>query len=334
MLYFFKLFILINFSVSALYAEQPELNILTYASFAGKGSAGAELKTLFEKSCGCVLKFQLVDNGLALVADLKIAKGNVSSDVILGVDGSSLQVISSFVQEISVTDKVFFNSTLSEKTWENFVPIDFSFLTFIVDTRKVKKIPKSWREILDSWDFNEKIILQDPRSSTPGFGLLLSLQAIFNDNLEAQLKKLKKLTLTVGKGWSETYGLFTKGESWFVWSYTSSESYHRSHGDETNYKALYLDEGHLMQTEYVGILKRAKNKNLALDFVKFLTTPSAQKIIAEKNWMLPVNLQARPLITKKALLDQKEPARIFKVEPQQISSAGKKELVDKWLKTF
>lgn len=70
------------------------------------------------------------------------------------------------------------------------------------------------------------MIYQDPRTSTPGLGLLLWMQKVYGDDAPQAWQKLAKKTVTVTKGWSEAYGLFLKGESDLVLSYTTSPAYH------------------------------------------------------------------------------------------------------------
>ena len=73
------------------------------------------------------------------------------------------------------------------------------------------------------------MIYQDPRTSTPGLGLLLWMQKVYGDKAPEAWQKLAAKTVTVTKGWSEAYGLFLKGESDLVLSYTTSTglSHHR-----------------------------------------------------------------------------------------------------------
>src|SRR5690606_39464104 len=51
------------------------------------------------------------------------------------------------------------------------------------------------------------------RTSTPGLGLVLWMKAVYGDKAADAWAKLKDRVLTVTPGWSEAYGLFTKGEA-------------------------------------------------------------------------------------------------------------------------
>ena len=93
------------------------------------------------------------------------------------------------------------------------------------------------------------MIYQDPRTSTPGLGLLLWMQKVYGDDAPQAWQKLAKKTVTVTKGWSEAYGLFLKGESDLVLSYTTSPAYHILEEKKDNYAAANFSEGHYLQVE-------------------------------------------------------------------------------------
>ena len=53
-------------------------------------------------------------------------------------------------------------------------------------------------------------------------------------------------------GWSEAYGLFTKGEAPMVLSYTTSPAYHMVAENTERYQAAAFREGHYLQIEVAG----------------------------------------------------------------------------------
>ena len=54
------------------------------------------------------------------------------------------------------------------------------------------------------------LIIQDPRTSTPGLGLMLWLKAVYGDSAADAWRSLSSRVLTVTAGWSEAYGLFLR----------------------------------------------------------------------------------------------------------------------------
>ncbi len=131
-----------------------------------------------------------------------------------------------------------------------------------------------------------KIVIQDPRSSTPGLGLLLWIKEQYGDEAAALWEGLADNVVTVTKGWSEAYGLFLEGEADMVLSYTTSPAYHIVAEGDTS-KAAAAFPSHYMQIEVAGKLARSDQSELADQFLAFMTTDAFQAIIPTTNWMYP-----------------------------------------------
>jgi thiamine transport system substrate-binding protein len=128
----------------------------------------------------------------------------------------------------------------------------------------------------------------DPRTSTPGLGLLLWMKEVYGDKAAAAWSKVAPKVLTISKGWSEAYGLFVKGEAPMVLSYTTSPAYHEINEKTERYKALNFPEGNYLQIEVAGRLAASKHGDLARQFLAFLTSAQVQKLIPTTNYMFPV----------------------------------------------
>lgn len=70
------------------------------------------------------------------------------------------------------------------------------------------------------------VIIEDPRTSSPGLGLLLWMKSVFGDGAADAWAAMAPRIVTVTRGWSEAYGLFLDGEADMVLSYTTSPAYH------------------------------------------------------------------------------------------------------------
>lgn len=88
--------------------------------------------------------------------------------------------------------------------------------------------------------------------------------------------------------WDSAYGLFVKGEAPLVWSYTTSQAYHRAQG-ETAYRAIVLEEGAPLQVEGAVMMKgiQGETRKLAESFLEFLISPAVQERVATAQWMYP-----------------------------------------------
>ncbi|MGQ8707355.1 thiamine ABC transporter substrate binding subunit [Serratia sp. TSA_198.1] len=266
---------------------KPTLTVYTYDSFAADWGPGPAVKKAFEADCNCELKFVALEDGVSLLNRLRMEGKNSTADVVLGLDNNLLQAAQQtglFAPSRVDGAKLSVPGGWQDKT---FVPYDYGYFAFVYNKDKLKNPPKSLQELVNS-DQNWKVIYEDPRTSTPGLGLLLWMQKVFGDNAPEAWQKLAKKTVTVTKGWSEAYGLFLKGEGDLVLSYTTSPAYHLIEEKKDSYAAANFSEGHYLQVEVAGKLKASKQPELAERFMQFMVTPAFQNTIPTGNWMYPV----------------------------------------------
>nr|WP_272501398.1 thiamine ABC transporter substrate binding subunit [Silvania hatchlandensis] len=271
----------------------PVLTVYTYDSFAADWGPGPAVKKAFEADCGCELKFVALEDGVSLLNRLRMEGKNSKADVVLGLDNNLLEAATQtglFAKSGVATDAVNVPGG-----WKNdtFVPFDYGYFAFVYDKNKLKNPPKSLKELVES-DQKWRVIYEDPRTSTPGLGLLLWMQKVYGDKAPEAWQKLAAKTVTVTKGWSEAYGLFLKGESDLVLSYTTSPAYHIIAEKKDNYAAADFAEGHYLQVEVAARTYASKQPELAEKFLKFMVSPSFQSAIPEGNWMYPVTNVALP----------------------------------------
>lgn len=284
-------------------AEKPTLTVYTYDSFTSEWGAAPKLQPIFEQQCNCHLKFMPFDDGMTMFNRLRLEGNKTKADVIVGLDNFLISEAekSGFFAEHGLTTAA--TASLNEWNHPTFFPYDYSEYAFIYDKTKLANPPKSLKELVERQDL--KVIYQDPRTSMVGRGLLLWLNTVYGENAVQAWQQLAKHTVTIGKGWSETYGVFLKGESDLVLSYTTSPLYHQWYEQDDRYIAASFSEGHLAQIEMAAITKTSKQPQLARQFLQFLQQPEAQLIIARHNVMKPVIgnhidpvLQAMPVYPK------------------------------------
>lgn len=269
------------------FAAKPVLTVYTYDSFSADWGPGPAIKKAFEAQCGCELKYVALEDGVSLLNRLRMEGKNTKADVVLGLDNNLLQAAEKtglFAKAPETDAKLTVPGGWNNTT---FVPYDYGYFAFVYDKNKLKNPPKSLDELINS-DQKWKVIYEDPRTSTPGLGLMLWMQKVYGDKAPEAWQKLAAKTVTVTKGWSEAYGLFLKGESDLVLSYTTSPAYHIVEEKKDNYAAADFTEGHYMQVEVAGQLASSKQPKLAEQFMKFVTTEDFQKVIPTGNWMYPV----------------------------------------------
>ena len=177
--------------------------------------------------------------------------------------------------------------------WDDplFLPYDWGYFAFVY-ADSVAEPPKNFSELALS---DLKIVIQDPRSSTPGLGLLLWVRHAYGDMAGSLWHGLADNILTVTKGWSEAYGLFLDGEADMVLSYTTSPSYHIIAEGDAGKRAAIFEEGHYMQIEVAGKLARSDQPDLADTFLDFMLSDAFQSAIPTTNWMFPAGKTGKPL---------------------------------------
>ena len=121
-------------------------------------------------------------------------------------------------------------------------------------------------------------MIHDPRSSTPGLGLLLWVKAAYGDRAPEIWEGLAPRIVTVTPGWSEAYGLFLDGEVDMALAYTTSPAYHLIAEDDPTKRAAIFDEGHYMQVEVAGMTAASDQPDLARDFLGFMLTDAFQSV--------------------------------------------------------
>ncbi len=266
---------------------KPTLTVYTYDSFASEWGPGPAIKKAFEAQCGCELKFVVQEDGVAILNRLRIEGKKSSADVVLGLDNNLIQAAQDthlFKPHNVDTARLVLPDGWHDAT---FLPFDYGYFAFVYDKNKLKNPPASLHELIDG-PAPLKIIYEDPRTSTPGLGLLLWVQKVYGDKAPQAWQRLAKKTVTVPKGWSEAYGLFLKGEADMVLSYTTSPAYHIVEEKKDNYAAASFSEGQYLQVEVAGQLAASKNPDLAQQFLRFMVTPAFQQTIPTGNWMYPV----------------------------------------------
>lgn len=300
--------------------DAPKLTIYTYDAFAAEWGPAGALKTGFEATCGCTVEFVAADSSIGALRRVQLEGTSTSADLVVGLDtaiAGEARATGLFADHgLDLTGL----SLPDAWTDQQFVPFDYSHFAFMYDTDKLKTPPKSFEELI-ALPADVKISIQDPRSSTPGLGLVLWIKAAYGDRASEIWAGLKPHILSMTRDWSESYSLFLDGEADLTLSYTTSPAYHILEEKDDTIKAAMFDEGHLAQIEVAGILKSSKHQQLARDFLTYLTSAAGQKIIPTTNWMFPVIDLGADLDPTFATLPQ--PAKTLTVSDQDIAAHAK-----------
>lgn len=263
-------------------ADTPVLTVYAPDYFTSEWGPGPVIEAKFEETCACDLQFLPGD----LMPRLLLEGARTRADVVIGLETDVTkkaretglfaphgQDLSSLTLPLDWTD-------------DTFLPFDWSYVAFVYDTTKIDTPPTSFDDLI-AMPEDVKIVIQDPRSSISGLALLLWVKLVYGDEAEAKWAALAPRILTVTKGWSEAYGLFTDGEVPMVLSFNTSPAYHiAAEGDETKAAAIF-DDGHYAYVELAAKVASTDQPELADAFMSFILSPAFQQAIPETNWSYP-----------------------------------------------
>ena len=238
-------------------ASAKTLTVYTYDAFTSDWGPGPKIKEAFEAECACTLEYVALDSSIGVLSRLRLEGESTKADVVLGLDLNIMAEArkSGLLAQHGVTPK----DLALPVAWDDevFLPFDYGYFAFVYNSEKLPTPPASLRELVEGQD-ELSVIYQDPRTSTPGQGLMLWMRSVYGDDVSQAWSQLAQKTVTVTKGWSEAYGLFLDGEAPLVLSYTTSPAYHMTVDKEDRYQAAAFAEGHYMQVEVAAMLKSAR----------------------------------------------------------------------------
>ncbi|MEE9321229.1 MAG: thiamine ABC transporter substrate binding subunit [Granulosicoccus sp.] len=311
------------------HAAARTLTVYTYDSFTAEWGPGPIIKKAFEATCGdCSIDFVPLDSSASILNRILLEGESTKADIVLGLDTNLMAIAED--TGLLAPSHVETKELKLPIDWESdiFVPYDFGYFAFVYDTEAIDSPPTSFDDLIGAPD-NVKIIIQDPRTSTPGLGLLLWMKSVYGDEAAEKWEALQPRILTVTKGWSESYfSLFLNGEAPMVLSYSTSPGYHMAVDETERYQAAAFDEGHYLQIEVAALLKSSDNQQLGQEFLTFLHSNEAQSAIPLGNVMYPVTDigSAMPPAFEKLI----QPTEVLLFSPEEVRD-HRRNWVDEWL---
>ena len=306
------------------------LKVYAPASFISSWGPGNELKSLFEKKTGHKIVFLEMKESSTTFQKLIIVGEAAIGDVVIGLDQYDLARSADKVQ----WKKIFSEKTLNlpaslNKIFQNefFIPYDWAPIAFVARSQSSQQWTHKLTEMNDllSPEFKNKIAYEDPRTSSPGLQFLLWVAQTKDEAQTIQfLKALNKNAHSFSSSWSTAYSLFKEKQVEAVLSYVTSPIYHYVEEKDNGFKAIEFKEGHPAQVEFAGLLASCQNCDIGNQFIHFLQSAEAQRIIMNKNYMLPVDKQ----VLEGTPFDS---VRVFKLLEFNYPT---KEEINKWIKLW
>ena len=308
-----------------IYAEK--LTIYTYDSFVSEWGPGPIIEKIFEEKHNADVEFVAVDSAATLLNKVILEGDTSKADIVLGLDMNLFDLAEQSGLFTSHNIKDINNLINLPLKWESnkFVPYNYGYFSFVYNEANLATPPKSMDELINST--NARIVIQDPRTSTPGLGLLTWMKALYGDKAGDEWKKLNKKIISVTKGWTDAYyNFFMAGEADMVLSYTTSPAAHIMFEERYDILATTFEEGNYITIEFAGILNNSQNKDLANKFLNFMLSEEFQSVIPSTNIMYPVtNIKDLP-----EAFDKLDVPNFIQMDPKEINK-NKEKWIDEWL---
>ena len=320
------IYITLSFLLFTTFVKAEKLTIYTYDSFVSEWGPGPIIEKKFEETYEIDLELVAVSSAATLLNKIILEGDNTKADIVLGLDMNLFDIAeeSGLFVKHSLTN---FNDKLNLPiSWESkiFVPYNFGYFAFVYNNKNLKNPPKSMNELINSTE--ARIVIQDPRTSTPGLGLLTWMKALYGDDAKENWSKLNKKIISVTKGWTDAYyNFFMAGEADIVLSYTSSPAAHIMFEENYDISASTFTEGNYISVEFAGILKSSTNKEMANNFLNFMLSDEFQSVIPSTNIMYPVTNIKLP-----DAYNELEIPTPLQLKPKDIND-NKEKWIDEWL---
>jgi thiamine transport system substrate-binding protein len=309
--------------------EQRTLTIMTHDSF----NASDDVLKAFEQANNVKLNILKSGDAGAALNKAILAKDNPLADVFYGVDNTFLS--RALEADIYAPLTTTANSYAAEFQLDtsnppHVVPVDYGDVCINYDKAyfqgKNITVPQNLEDLIKP-EYKSLLVVENPATSSPGLAFMLATVSHFGaDKYLDYWKQLKANDVKVVDGWEAAYntefsGSAGKGPRPLVVSYASSPPaevvYAKEPPKDAPTASITGDGACFRQIEYVGILKGAKNPDLAQKFVDFLLSTQFQEDMPLQMYVFPVNTQAKlpDVFTKYAQI----PAKPATLAPDDIA---------------
>ena len=211
---FYCLFILLIFTGAALWAggagdaggaadadEAQVLSVYCYDSFSSEWGPGPVIAEAFTAASGIQVVLNAPGDAVTVLNQLILEKEDSGADVVVGLDDALLdRALKAGVLEpykaaglSGVDDELIFDKSY------HLLPYDYGHFAINFDTAANLEAPGSLEELADA-RYADRLIIMDPRTSTPGLGFFLWTAAVYGDEWPEYWRRLRPNILTVADG--------------------------------------------------------------------------------------------------------------------------------------
>ena len=282
-------------------AAPKTLRVLTHSSFAATQSVIAE----FEAANDVKVEFSTGGDAGETLNKAILSKSSPLADVLYGVDNTFLgrALAADILQPYDSPALSSIPAEFQSDSSHRLLPVDYGFISLNYDrawfTSHNLEVPRTLEDLVSA-PYKSLLVVENPATSSPGLAFLLATIARFRETGALTWKsywaRLRQNDALVVNGWDDAYyNQFSaqgKGKRPIVVSYATSPAYELYNAPAprpaTPPTGNILPEGSsFRQIEYVGILKGAKEPDLARRFVDFMLSETFQSDLPLQMWVYP-----------------------------------------------
>lgn len=311
--------------------------LMTHDSF----NVSKDVMQIFENRHRCTVDIlKSGDAGEALNKAI-LTKNNPLADLFFGVDNTFLS--RAIEQDLFVPHQSphlgEIDSRLKLDRENRLLPVDYGDVCLNYDVawfEKQKIAPPTCLEDLLKTDYKGLTVVENPATSSPGLAFLLTTISRFGESGYIRFwQGLKLNDVLITNGWKEAYwGKFTaasEGDRPIVVSYASSPAaevfFSKEPLDQSPTRAVVDNGAAFRQIEFAGVLKGAKQPDLAGKLLDFMLSVEFQEDIPLQMFVFPSNTKAQlpPVFTKHSRITN-DPAQI----PHDLISTNRDVWINQW----
>jgi thiamine transport system substrate-binding protein len=319
-------------------SEPRTLRVMTHDSFAISEEALAKFQT---ENNATVQFIKSGDVGTALNKAI-LAKDNPLADVFYGVDNSFLSraLDEDIFEPYAAPALAGIPAEFQLDASQSALPVDYGDVCLNYDKGYFEQEnlapPASLDDLLKP-EYKSLLVVTNPATSSPGLAFLLATIGMYGaDGYLDYWKELAANDVQVVNDWETAYytefsGSSGQGPRPIVVSYSSSPAFEMIYAetplDEPPTAAVTADNTCFRQIEFAGVLRGAKEPDLARKWIDFMLSPTFQEDVPLQMFVFPVNPQAKldEVFTKYLA----SPAKTVQVSPNDIAANR-----EQWLKDW
>lgn len=270
---------------------KTQLSIYGLKYLRTSGLEGTLIKE-FSTANNCDVILTLFDNTPELLSAVNAESNAGKIDVVMTLDNAftSDETLRSLFLPLAQLSTAEISRDLLIDPAKRLIPYGYANLGIVYNSKVFPQGPQSFGELQDAKYFRQMAI-SDPHSSAEGRCLLFWSLALFGENgYEFLWKSLRKNVRNTFPDYRSTLEQLQSGKCNMIIGYNSTPAWLAETGNPNkDIKFISLKEGAYQYSELAGIPITSLNTEVAVRFIQYLISASAQKMVLYKLGLFPAN---------------------------------------------